>query len=133
MRRRRRNHQRLVSWVQGIGGNHLTFFYLPSFNLVSRQAEAKKGFEIKKKKRLLPRKSGPSEGRKRKDDDDEILSDDPDVEGVPGVGSDEGYPPSPEDNETAEEKRLRLAKKYLEEIEREGSPLSEVECKNSGL
>ena len=101
-------------------------FYLPRCNLVSRQAEAKKGIEIKKKKRLLPRKSGPSEGRKRKDDDDEILSDDPDVEGVPGVGSDEGYPPSPEDNETAEEKRLRLAKKYLEEIEREGSPLSEV-------
>ena len=99
-------------------------FYLPRFYLVSRQAEAKKGFEVKKK-RLLPRKSGPSEGRKRKDDD-EILSDDPDVEGVPGVGSDEGYPPSPEDNETAEEKRLRLAKKYLEEIEREGSPLSEV-------
>jgi hypothetical protein len=70
---------------------------------------------------LLPRKAGPAENAKRKrQEEDEILSDDPDVEGVPGIGSDEGYPPSPEDNETAEEKRLRLAKKYLEEIQREG-------------
>ena len=86
------------------------------------QSSAKKGGDSKKK-RLLPRKSGPVEngGKKgRRNEDDEILSDDPDVEGVPGAGSDEGYPPSPEDNETAEEKRLRLAKKYLEEIQREG-------------
>jgi len=34
--------------------------------------------------------------------------------------TDEGYPLSSEDMETAEEKRLRLAKKYLEEIELEG-------------
>ena len=84
-----------------------------------------------KKKRLLPRKSGPSDGgRKRKNEDEEILSDDPDVEGVPGLGSDEGYPPSPEDNETAEEKRLRLAKKYLEEIEREGNYCLEPSWQN---
>ena len=70
----------------------------------------------------MPRKAGPAENAKRKrQEEDEILSDDPDVEGVPGAGSDEGYPPSPEDNETGEEKRLRLAKKYLEEIQREGS------------
>lgn len=37
-----------------------------------------------------------------------------------GGDNDEGYPLSPEDTETAEEKRLRLAKKYLEEIEKEG-------------
>ena len=87
-----------------------------------QSSDNKKGSETKKK-RLLPRKSGPVENgksKKRREEDDEILSDDPDVEGVPGAGSDEGYPPSPEDNETAEEKRLRLAKKYLEEIQREG-------------
>ena len=92
------------------------------FQLTDKPQSAKKGADSKKK-RLLPRKSGPVEngGKKsRRHEDDEILSDDPDVEGVPGVGSDEGYPPSPEDNETAEEKRLRLAKKYLEEIQREG-------------
>jgi ribosomal RNA-processing protein 9 len=94
------------------------------FQLTDKQQTSKKGGESKKK-RLLPRKSGPAENGKksRKNEDDEILSDDPDVEGVPGVGSDEGYPPSPEDNETAEEKRLRLAKKYLEEIQREGQLL----------
>ncbi len=56
----------------------------------------------------------------KRHEDDEILSDDPDVEGTMGGDYDEGYPMSPEDSETAEEKRLRLAKKYLEEIEKEG-------------
>lgn len=47
--------------------------------------------------------------------DEEILSDDSEVEGNPDAGYE-----SEDDNETAEQKRLRLAKKYLEEIEREG-------------
>lgn len=52
-------------------------------------------------------------------DDDEILSDASDVEGRPDAGY-ESDGLDEDAQETAEEKRLRLAKAYLEEIEAEG-------------
>ena len=60
---------------------------------------------------------------------EEILSDGSDVEGKNTdenrdyIGSDGVHSDESED-ETTEEKRLRLAKKYLEEIERQGMTIS---------
>ena len=62
---------------------------------------------------------------------EEILSDASDVEGkekdenLDYIGSD-GEQMGDSEEETAEEKRLRLAKKYLEEIERQGINLLDV-------
>jgi len=53
--------------------------------------------------------------QKKVEDDEEIDSEGSDIEGRP----DAGYESDEEDKETAEEKRLRLAKLYLEEIEKE--------------
>ena len=61
---------------------------------------------------------GPKK-RSRAEEDEEILSDGSDIdpkEDVVGPEVDE----EEEEQETADEKRLRLAKAYLEEIEREG-------------
>lgn len=56
-----------------------------------------------------------------KDDDEEILSDEADVEDEGVVGKDDGgYESDQQPWETAEEMSHRLAKAYLEEIEREG-------------
>ena len=51
-------------------------------------------------------------------DNEEILSDASDVE---GRDQDTNIISEESDTETAEEKRLRLAKKYLDEIERQGN------------
>lgn len=51
---------------------------------------------------------------------EEILSDASDVEGRPDAGYESD---SDEERETAEAKRLRLAKKYLEEIENQGKSI----------
>ena len=68
----------------------------------------------KKSKTVSERLSNKDAG-----DDDEILSDASDVEGRPDAGY-ESDGLDEEAQETAEEKRLRLAKAYLEEIEAEG-------------
>lgn len=51
---------------------------------------------------------------KKRDEDEEIDSEGSDIEGRPDAGYE-----SEEDNETAEEKRLRLARLYLSEVEEE--------------
>lgn len=95
----------------------------------------------RKTKDCFKGKGGPKKSRNAEkglgsaaDEDEEIPSDDSDIE---GSNNNEFLEHSyPEDKETAEEKRLRLAKKYLEEIEKQerergqGSAELEEEDKN---
>ena len=71
------------------------------------------GLPLGKKRKAVPEKNVAKKARKAKDDE-EIDSDGSDIE----VRDDAGYE-SEEDVETAEEKRLRLAKVYLAEVEEE--------------
>ena len=71
------------------------------------------GLPLGKKRKAAPEKKVAKKARKAKEDE-EIDSDGSDIE----VRDDAGYE-SEEDVETAEEKRLRLAKVYLAEVEEE--------------
>ena len=71
------------------------------------------GLPLGKKRKAAPEKNVAKKARKAKEDE-EIDSDGSDIE----VRDDAGYE-SEEDVETAEEKRLRLAKVYLAEVEEE--------------
>ena len=77
----------------------------------------KKKFQLGGKGGKFKTKEKDREPQKSAIDDEEILSEGSDVEGDPDAGylsSENGV----EEVETAEEKRLRLAKLYLEEIEK---------------
>lgn len=66
------------------------------------------------KKRKAREENKAAKAKVRKPDDEEIDSEGSDIEGRPDAGYE-----SEEDNETAEEKRLRLARVYLSEVENE--------------
>lgn len=61
--------------------------------------------------------------------DEEITSDEEDL----GVSSAEEDAPSEDEYETVQEKKVRLAKVYLEEIEKQGLALLLLACLFSGL
>jgi len=73
-----------------------------------------KGYSAGGRKRKANHSDKHSKAKKRAEEDEEIDSEGSDIEGK----GDAGYE-SEEDNETPEEKRLRLAKLYLAEVERE--------------
>ena len=72
----------------------------------------------KKGKKKFATGDGLVNGKKNQDNE-EILSDASDVEGDPDAGYLSSENEDAEEKETVEEKRLRLAKVYLEEIERQ--------------
>ena len=66
--------------------------------------------------------------KKNNDVDEEILSDASDVEGRPDAGYESEKDQEDQDQrETPEEKRLRMAKEYLKEVEKEGKETGENE------
>lgn len=78
----------------------------------------KRKYEAMKEKAAAAKKKKLQEEREDAEDDDEIDSDDEEVLGN-GQAAEEAYSGDENDLETPQEKRLRIAKKYLEEIEKE--------------
>lgn len=71
------------------------------------------------RKRKFEAEKSKKKKEKIEDDDDEIDSDDEEVLGNGGAPAEEAYSGDENEMETPQEKRLRLAKQYLEEIEKE--------------
>jgi ribosomal RNA-processing protein 9 len=77
---------------------------------------------VKKNKKLNPQDSvePKRKGPKSKDDDEEISSEEDEVLHRNGYHNAKDFESEEELPETPQEKKLRLAKKYLEEIEKQG-------------
>lgn len=76
---------------------------------------------MKKNKRLNPQETAPKKTKPGSKDKNEEISSDDDEELPKRNGYAEAAEMEEEFPETAQEKKLRLAKKYLEEIERQGT------------
>jgi len=81
---------------------------------IRKGGDGAKNYSAGGRKRKSPHSDKHPKAKKRAEEDEEVDSEGSDIEGK----GDAGYE-SEEDNETAEEKRLRLAKVYLAEVERE--------------
>jgi len=81
---------------------------------IRKGGDGAKGYSAGGRKRKANHSDKHAKAKKRAEEDEEIDSEGSDIEGK----GDAGYE-SEEDNETPEEKRLRLAKLYLAEVERE--------------
>jgi len=81
---------------------------------IRKGGDGAKGYSAGGRKRKANHSDKHVKAKKRAEEDEEIDSEGSDIEGK----GDAGYE-SEEDNETPEEKRLRLAKLYLAEVERE--------------
>jgi len=81
---------------------------------IRKGGDGAKNYSAGGRKRKVHHSDKHAKAKKRAEEDEEIDSEGSDIEGK----GDAGYE-SEEDKETPEEKRLRLAKLYLEEVERE--------------
>jgi len=95
---------------------------------IRKGGTAKPGLPGKKRKATGANKVAVKPKKKR-EEDEEIDSEGSDIEGRP----DAGYESEESDHETAEEKRLRLARVYLEEIEKELEEREDVIDKDSAV
>jgi len=76
---------------------------------------------VRKPKKEAEDADGQVVTKKSREDDNEEISSESDEEQPKQNGDLAGQSSDEEEAETAQEKRIRLAKKYLEEIERQGN------------